>query len=131
MKRSMKFYPVDTDLLFEALNNDSVIGHRGPLLVSFIGAVEVVDGVDSEGGYETSLYLAGQLPTGPIIGVKEDMTVFALNNKHCLYDIKWSYYPLGFPEEQKTKRECPEAFKPKRVECAVYNGIENLDELPF
>lgn len=127
----MKFRPVDFETFFEALNNDTVFGHKGQMLVSFVGSVEVVDGYDEEGGYESTMYLAGQLPTGPIVGVRDDKTIFALNNRHQLYDIKWGYYPLGFEEDQKTKRPCPKAFEPQRVECSEYNGIEELDELPF
>ena len=131
----MKFQFVDKDIVMEGMTNPTVVGRRGPLLCSYVGSVEVVDGriwTDSEDWeYVTNLYLAVQLPNGPIVGLKDDGTIFALNRRHQLYEIHWGYYPDGFPKEQKTKRQVPKEFQPKIVTCATAAGITELDELPF
>lgn len=135
----MKFKKAYTEILFEALNNGiEAWGNKGKLLCSCIGTCEVVVGEQwviehytpcKE--YETDYFLAGQLPTGEIVWIDNNNKVHSL--KDDLVNIWWGYYPDGFPEEKKTKRPCPEAFKPYSERKPVDTTFATVEdnELPF
>jgi hypothetical protein len=79
----MKFKKVETEVLFEALENNTCFhGTKTDYLIaSYIGAVEVVVGErwdHDEKSYETDYFLAVQLPSGAILGVDG-------NNKFSLF----------------------------------------------
>jgi len=123
------FTKANTDILAEAFRNPTVNGKKGrKLLVSFIGAVEIVIGQD-EDGYVTNLYNAIQLPTGEILGVDENNNAFSLSKE--LFQIHWGYYPINFPEKQKTTRKAPKAFAPWDHIQVNTSGITTIDDLPF
>ena len=124
----MKFIKADPIVLIEGLENPRVHGRKGDLLCSYIGAVEIVVGEDAD-GYVSDLYTAVQLPTGEILGVDENNNAFSLSDQ--LFQIHWGYYPIDFPEEQKTKRSCPKAFAPWEHIQTNPIGITTIDALPF
>lgn len=103
------FTKVDTDILFEGFSNPTVVGKTSDcLLASYIGTVEIVDRKNNN-EYDTELYLAIQIPSGKILGLDDNNHVFSLSNK--MFTIHWGFYPVNFPERQKTKRPCPKALK--------------------
>lgn len=123
------FTKANTNILMEALHNPTVNGKKGrKLLASFIGAVEIVVGKDCD-GYVTDLYTAIQLPTGEILGVDQNNNAFSLSNQ--LFQIYWGYYPINFPEKQKTTRSCPKVFAPLEPVKVNPAGITTIDDLPF
>lgn len=124
----MKFVKAQSDILLEALHNPAVHGRKCDLFCSYIGAVEIAVGKD-EDGYVSDLYIAVQLPTGEILAVDENNKVFSLSNE--MFIIHWGYYPVDFPEEQKTKRKPPKAFAPWEYIDINPEGITTIDQLPF
>lgn len=129
----MKFKKVETEILLEALENN-ICFHGAKteyLIASYIGAVEVVVGERwnyDEKSYETEYYLAVQLPSGEILGVENNNKVFSLHGH--LYTIHWGEYPIGFPDKLKTRRPCPNVFKP-RYDVPVTGATVDLNDLPF
>lgn len=119
---------IDINIWLEGLENPTVKGKDGDLLCSYIGAVEIVVGQD-EDGYVTDLYTAVQIPSGEILGIDENNNAFSLSRKLC--QIHWGYYPIDFPEEQKTTRSTPKTFKPRFNIQVNPAAVTTLDDLPF
>ena len=124
----MRICKADPEIIVEGLQNPVVHGRKYDLFCSYIGAVEVVVGEDAD-GYVSDLYTAVQLPTGEILGVDENNNAFSLSNQ--LFQIHWGYYPIDFPEEQKTRRSCPKTFAPWKHIQTNPIGITTIDVLPF
>jgi hypothetical protein len=119
----MKFRKVDTDVLFEGLNNGvTFIGRKGRKLIgAVVGTLEVeVDWGVAE------YYTAVKLPTGEIVGALDNNTVFSLAGKS--FFVHWGEYAPFIPDYLRTKLE-----RPKTLNTTSHQEIcdSDKDGLPF